>query len=111
MWRVPVVASDAGQELVEVGAGELPVEWPGGGVVVPLEGKDLGGELVEIFEVVRGEELALDDGEVDLHLVEPGGMDGQVNHLRIGIGAAQAVGGGPVPVRGPVVHDPEHAFR
>jgi hypothetical protein len=64
---VPVVLPDACQELVEVGAGELPVEGPGGGVVVLLEGEDLGGELVEVLEVVRSE-LALDDGEVDLDL-------------------------------------------
>ena len=44
MWRGWVVPPEAGQEPVEVGAGELPVEWPGGGVVVLLEGEDLGGE-------------------------------------------------------------------
>jgi hypothetical protein len=45
---VPVVAPDACQELVEVGAAELPVEWPGG-IVMLLEGEDLGGELAEIL--------------------------------------------------------------
>ena len=63
---MPVVLPDARQELVEIGAGESPVEWPGGGVVVLLEGEDLGGELVQALEVVGGQELALDDGEVDL---------------------------------------------
>ena len=57
---------DACQEAVEVGAGELPVEGPGGCVVVLLEGEDLAGELIEVLEVVGGEEFALDDGEVDL---------------------------------------------
>ena len=66
MWCVPVVLPDACQEAVEVGTGELPAEGPGGGVVVLLEGEDLGGELIEVLEVVGGEELALDDGEVDL---------------------------------------------
>jgi hypothetical protein len=47
---------------VEVGAGELRVEGPGDGVVVLLEGEDLGGELIEVLGVVGGEELALDDG-------------------------------------------------
>jgi hypothetical protein len=60
------VLPDAGQELVEVGSGELPVEWAGHGVVVVLEGEDLGFELVRVLEVVGGEQLALDDGEVDL---------------------------------------------
>jgi len=33
--------------LVEVGAGESPVEGPGGGVVVLLEGDDLLSELIQ----------------------------------------------------------------
>ena len=37
-----------------------------------FEGEDLGGELIGIFEVVGGEELALADGEADLE-VEPAG--------------------------------------
>jgi hypothetical protein len=66
MWRGWVVPLEAGQELVEVGAGELPAEWPGGGVVVLFEGEDLGGEGFQVLEVVRGEQFALYDGEVDL---------------------------------------------
>jgi hypothetical protein len=37
------VLVDAGQELVEAGAGESSVEGPGLGVVVALEGEDLPG--------------------------------------------------------------------
>src|SRR5439155_19425614 len=111
MWRGWVVAAEAGQELVEVGAGELPVEWPGSGVVVLLEGEDLGGEGLRVLEVVGGEKFALYDGEVDLDLVQPGGVDWKVHHLRVGIGVPKTVGGGPVAVRGPVVHDPEHPPR
>jgi hypothetical protein len=44
---VAVVLFDAGQELVEVGAGEFPVEGPSGGVVVLFEGEDLLFELVQ----------------------------------------------------------------
>jgi hypothetical protein len=51
---VPVVLPDACQEAVEVGAGELPAEGPGGGVVMLLEGEDLGGELIEVLEVIGG---------------------------------------------------------
>jgi hypothetical protein len=53
VWCVPVVLPDACQEAVEVGAGELPVEGPGGGVVVLVEGEDLGGELIELIEVLE----------------------------------------------------------
>jgi hypothetical protein len=64
-------AGDAGQELIEVGAGELPAEGPGGSVVVLFEGEDLRGEAVEVAEVVGSEQFALQDGEADLDLVEP----------------------------------------
>lgn len=74
-----------------------------------LEGEDLGSELVQALEVVGGEQLALDDGEVDLDLVQPGGVNGQMNHLPVGVGVTQAVGSGPVAGRGSVVHDPENA--
>lgn len=40
------------RRAVEVGAGELPAEGPGGGVVVLIESEDLGGELIEVLEVV-----------------------------------------------------------
>jgi hypothetical protein len=49
------VLVDAGQELVEVGSGEPPVEGPGSGVVVVLEGEDLLGEVVQVVEVVGGQ--------------------------------------------------------
>ena len=54
------------QEGVEVGAGEFPLERLGGCVVPLLEGQYLAGEGAEVGEVVGDEQLALDDGEVDL---------------------------------------------
>jgi hypothetical protein len=63
---VPVVLPDAGQELAGVGTGELPVIGPGHGIVVLLEGQDLGGKVLEVV----GTERALDDGEVCLDLVQ-----------------------------------------
>lgn len=33
------------------------------GVAVPLEGEDLGGEVLQVLDVVKREQLALDDGE------------------------------------------------
>jgi ABC-2 type transport system permease protein len=52
------VPGEAGQQPVEVGVGEFPVEWPGCGVVVPLEGEYLAGEGVQAGEVVGGEQYA-----------------------------------------------------
>ena len=56
---------DAVQEVVEVGAGELPVEWSGDGVVADLECGEAVADLVQAGEVVRVDDFALDDGEVD----------------------------------------------
>jgi hypothetical protein len=54
------------EQVVQVGAGELPVEGLGDGVVAGLECGQAVADLLEVGEVVRGEDLALDDGEVDL---------------------------------------------
>jgi hypothetical protein len=57
-------------------AGELPFEGPGGVFVAALKGEHALLDLGQVGEVNWGEDLALDDGEVDLHSVEPAGVDG-----------------------------------
>jgi hypothetical protein len=63
------------EEILEVVPVESPVEGPRGLVVASLEGGELFGQLFETGDVVGGEELALDDGEVDLDLVQPRCVD------------------------------------
>ena len=63
-------------EAVEVGSGELPFERGGDLLVAATERQQLLFERVEVGEVVGGVDLALGDGEVDLGLVEPAGVDG-----------------------------------
>ena len=60
-------------------------------------------------EIIRSEDLALDDRKVDLNLVDPTGMDGRVNEDGVRPLGAEAVDGLLAPMRGAVVHDPEHA--
>jgi hypothetical protein len=48
-------------------------------VVAALEVDEAALKLREVGEVVRGEHLAVDDGEIDLDLVEPRGVDRAVN--------------------------------
>ena len=76
-----------GEQLVEVGAGELPLEGGGDLFVAAAEGEEVLLEGVEVGEVVGGDDLALDDGEVDLGLVEPAGVDGGVDEDQVGPGA------------------------
>jgi hypothetical protein len=71
------VGVDAVEQVVEVGAGELPVERCGDGVVAGLEHGEAVADLAEVGEVVRADDLALDDGEVDFCLVQPGGVRGR----------------------------------
>ena len=84
-WLVGV---DASAQLDQVGPGEGPVERSGGGVVVGFEGDEPGGEGVEIGEVAGLDDFALDHGEDDLDLVQPGGVHRQVHQGGVGQAAA-----------------------
>lgn len=50
-----------------------------------LEAKDAFGEGVQVGELGRFDGLALQDGEEDLDLVQPGGVDGQVDRCAFGL--------------------------
>src|SRR6266545_2364816 len=54
-----LVLVDPGEQVVEVGGGELPLEGPGGGVVALLEAGQSLADLVEVGEVVGCHDLAL----------------------------------------------------
>ena len=69
------VAVQTLQEVAEVGGGELPFERCGVLVVVGFEVGQTFDDRVGVGEVVGREHFPLDDGEEDLHLVEPGGVD------------------------------------
>jgi hypothetical protein len=56
------------EEQGEVVAGELPFEGSGRLLVAALEGGEALFDVGQVDEVVRGEDLALDDGVVDLDL-------------------------------------------
>src|SRR5260370_41479067 len=106
--RLPWFAvGEALEQEVEVGLGELPLERGGELLVVILEGEQRCCCLGEAAEVVRGQDLALDDGEVDL--VEPGCVDGQVDQAQGGPGALAPAGCGLAAVAAAVVGDPVHA--
>ena len=72
-----------------------------------LEPKESVFDLVERREVVRGEHLALDDGEIDLDLVEPAGMNGAMNGNYVVEGSVQTTHAGAATVGRAVVHHPE----
>src|SRR6266545_3557555 len=98
---------EAFEEGIEVRPGECPLERSGDLLVMVLEPEESVLDLRERGEVVRGEHLALNDGEVDLDLVEPAGVHGTVYGHDVGEGCLEAAHAGSAAVRGAVVHDPE----
>jgi len=97
------------EAAVEVGAGAAPVERRGGVVVQHGEGEQARLHGGEVGEVIRGEDFALDDGEVDRDLIEPGRMDGEMDEDEVRLARPQALGGGLAAMAAAVVHDPEDA--
>src|SRR5215472_8339713 len=78
------------EELGEIGAGELPLERPRPDLVVGLEGEDLSSKVIEGGRVRRREDFALEDREVNFHLIQPAGVEGQVHGHQVLVSFLQA---------------------
>jgi hypothetical protein len=83
------VRIDLREHQLELGARESPLERAGDLPVAAAEGEQALGELVQGAEVIRGKRLALDDREVELDLVEPRGVDGEVDQAQVLVGALE----------------------
>src|SRR5438093_11097489 len=94
-------------ELIEVGAAEFPLEGFGDGLVVLLEAQQTVLDIGERREVIWGQGFALDDGEVDLDLVEPARVDWAVDEHEIWESGLKASDRSLAAMRGAVVHDPK----
>src|SRR5450759_2124479 len=99
------------EEPGQIGSGELPLERPGEVLVAVLEGEDPGSELLERGGVGRGEDLALEDAEVDLDLVEPARVDREMDGHEARVRFDEPSNGGLAAVRAAVVEDPEDTPR
>src|SRR3990172_10246924 len=77
-------------QLGKVFSIELPVEGRSHALVVLLEIQQSILYLLEAGEIVGGQNLALDDGEVDLDLIEPTGVNWSMNGDQVGKGFGQA---------------------
>src|SRR5205809_875194 len=71
--------TEFGEQRGEIAAREGPPERLRRVDVVFLEAKKPLTDRAERTEVIRREDLALDDGEIDLNLIEPAGVDGGVD--------------------------------
>jgi hypothetical protein len=106
-----LAGGQAREQRVEVGARERPLERAGEGSVVLAEGQQPLGEFGERAEVVGSQRLALDDREEQLDLIEPGGVDGQVDQAGVGPSRLHPLDRGSAGVRAAIVDDPEHTPR
>src|SRR5947207_14949534 len=96
-----------GQQFGQVLARKRPLEWTGGGFIPVLESEQRGLEAGEIGEVAGRQHLALDDGKVDLDLVQPTRMNGRENRDQGRPLALKTLHGLRSPMAGTVVHNPE----
>ena len=96
---------------VQVAARKGPFEWSGGALIASLEGRQTAFEGREVGEVARREKLTLNNGEIDLDLVEPAGVDRRVDQNDIRPSGPQSRGGSLAAMGGTVVRDEEHVPR
>ena len=97
------------EQIGEVLAGEVPLERLGDFVVAVLEGVERPCELGGVLEVVGVEQLALDDRVVDLDLVEPAGVDREVDEDQRRLAALEPFHRRLAAMVRAVVDDPEDA--
>jgi hypothetical protein len=96
------------QQIGQVLSGEFPLEGPGNLLVVFLKGAYSLPEINKGKEVVGRKHFSLEDGEINLDLVQPTGMDGKMNDNDLGPFALKPIDGGQSSVRGSVVKNPEN---
>ena len=103
--------SESLEQGSKIASRELPVKRARRSLVVLLEAQQGTVEVVERGEVGGREQLALNDREVNLDLVEPAGMNGSVHEDDVAPLLADAIHGTLSAVRGAVISDPEDAPR
>src|SRR5436190_14027253 len=94
--------TEFGEQRGEIAAREGPPERLRRVDVVFLEAKKPLTDRTERTEVIRREDLALDDGEIDLNLIEPAGVDGGVDEHELRPPGLQPRAGAVAPMRGTV---------
>src|SRR5208283_1648645 len=108
--RRDAVGLELDEKDMQVVASEGPLERFGGALIAVLESNRTAFEGFEIGEIAWREELTLNNGEVDLDLVEPTRMDRRVDQDDVWPLGSQSSSGTLAAVGGTVVCDEEHAM-
>ena len=80
-------------------------------VIAVLESHQAPAEGIEVCKIAGREQLTLDDGEVDLDLVQPTGVDWRMNQNDIGPFGFETMSRPQPTMGGAIVGDKEHAAR
>lgn len=89
---------------------ELPLEGLCHAIVVLLESEETISQLIERSEIIRRQYLALQNREVDLHLIKPACVDGGMDGNDGWPSAAETLDAFSAAMGRTVVHDPEDAL-
>jgi len=69
------------------------------------------GDFVPGFEIIWSQHFSLDDGEVDLNLIEPTAVNGSMDQLQAGVPLLEPLHTGNSSMGGTIIDNPEHAAR
>jgi hypothetical protein len=105
------MCSEFGDQYVKIAARESPPKRLRGSLIAVLEGHQVPPERAEVCKIGRGEQLTLDDGKVDLDLVQPAGVDRRMNQNDIGPFGSEAISRPRSTMGRAIVGDKEHAAR
>ena len=86
---------------------ELPLEGFGDLLVISLEAQEAILELLKRLEVIGRQSFALNNGEVDLNLIEPTRMNWAMDKDQVGIALLETCSGARTTMGRAVIHDPE----
>lgn len=95
------------QQLGEVFAGEFPLERSSDFFVIAFKRVEVFGDFVESGEIVRGENLLLNYGEIDFDLIEPASMVWGMNQDGVGPLFFEAIDRCLPSVDGSIIDDPK----
>src|SRR5438132_3496398 len=100
---------ESGQQRRQILTRECPLKRARGGFVSVLEAEQRRFEGGEVSEVAGRQHLALDDGKVDLDLIQPTRMNRREAWNQVRPLALQALGSPRPAMARAVVHNPEDA--
>jgi hypothetical protein len=99
---------ETSHEIVELLAIKLPIAWSWRGIVKLLKAPKTFFDGLQRAEVVRCQDLALQNRNRDFNLIEPARMERYMPHDRVGILRCQTLARALTTMRRAIIYDPKH---